>query len=145
MRPLHYATWQLISSSVTCIITLFLIGLFQAWALCITPRGSQSAHFYVYYNPVSDWFVPGMRPLHYAAWQGHEGPVKLLLNGKSCPNNPCTQGVTPLHLAGEHGHVSVVGHVIYVTYSISYIGHIMIIYPLHITLYCIMEHPRHDR
>ena len=50
-----------------------------------------------------------MRPLHYAAWQGKEiTTVSLLLKEGSSANEPAQNGTTPLHLACEHGHLSVV-------------------------------------
>ena len=52
--------------------------------------------------------VAGMRPLHYAAWQGQEEPVALLLQWRSSANLPARDGETPLHLAAQHGHYEVV-------------------------------------
>ena len=49
-----------------------------------------------------------MRPLHYAAWQGKEEPVSLLLKCGSSTNDPALDGETPLHLACQHGHYDVV-------------------------------------
>jgi len=49
-----------------------------------------------------------MRPLHYGAWQGHDGLVELLLLHGSDVNEPASDGNTPLHLASEHGHFCVV-------------------------------------
>ena len=54
----------------------------------------------------------GMRPLHYAAWQGREPPVSLLLDRRSSVNEPAKDGVTPMHLACEHGHYAVVSLVV---------------------------------
>ncbi|KAK2149384.1 hypothetical protein LSH36_454g01021 [Paralvinella palmiformis] len=54
--------------------------------------------------------LKGMRPLHYAAWQGKEiTTVSLLLKEGSSANEPAQNGTTPLHLACEHGHLSVFG------------------------------------
>ena len=50
-----------------------------------------------------------MRPLHYAAWQGKEEPVTILLSWRSSANLPAHDGETPLHLAAQHGHYEVVG------------------------------------
>ena len=54
----------------------------------------------------------GMRPLHYAAWQGREPPVSSLLDRRSSVNEPAKDGVTPMHLACEHGHYAVVSLVV---------------------------------
>ncbi len=53
-------------------------------------------------------FVAGMRPLHYASWQGVEEPVAILLQWRSSANLPAHNGETPLHLAAQHGHYEVV-------------------------------------
>ena len=54
--------------------------------------------------------VSGMRPLHYAAWQGTElGAISMLLDAGSSSNEGANDGMTPLHLACEHGHLNVVG------------------------------------
>ena len=53
-------------------------------------------------------FVTGMRPIHYAAWQGNIDPVGILLRASSSANEPSYEGMTPLHLASEHGHYEVV-------------------------------------
>ncbi|XP_038064394.1 caskin-2-like [Patiria miniata] len=45
----------------------------------------------------------GMRPLHYAAWQGKVQPVYLLVKFGSAPNDGSQDGETPLHLASQHG------------------------------------------
>lgn len=50
----------------------------------------------------------GMRPLHYAAWQGRPGPVTLLLRAGASPSVPSHDGHTPLHLAAQYGHYEVV-------------------------------------
>ena len=52
--------------------------------------------------------VVDMRPLHYGAWQGHDGLVELLLLHGSDVNQSASDGNTPLHLASEHGHFCVV-------------------------------------
>ena len=54
-----------------------------------------------------------MRPLHYAAWQGKEAPVNLLLQWGSSANEPAKDGETPLHLACQHGHYDVVRKKLY--------------------------------
>ena len=46
---------------------------------------------------------PGMRPLHYAAWQGKVQPVNLLVKFGSAPNEGSQDGETPLHLASQYG------------------------------------------
>lgn len=51
---------------------------------------------------------PGMRPLHYAAWQGKSEPMKLLLKSGSSVNGQSDEGQIPLHLAAQHGHYDVV-------------------------------------
>ncbi|XP_022095344.1 uncharacterized protein LOC110981774 isoform X3 [Acanthaster planci] len=45
----------------------------------------------------------GMRPLHYAAWQGKVEPVNLLVKFGSAPNDGSQDGETPLHLAAQYG------------------------------------------
>ncbi|XP_070580993.1 LOW QUALITY PROTEIN: caskin-2-like [Ptychodera flava] len=45
----------------------------------------------------------GMRPLHYAAWQGKLDPVFLLLRSGSSSNDSSNEGDTPLHLASQYG------------------------------------------
>ncbi|KAI4877015.1 hypothetical protein NFI96_002833 [Prochilodus magdalenae] len=51
--------------------------------------------------------VVGMRPLHYAAWQGRSEPMKLLLKSGSSVNGQSDEGQIPLHLAAQHGHYDV--------------------------------------
>ncbi|VTJ75181.1 Hypothetical predicted protein [Marmota monax] len=51
--------------------------------------------------------LPGMRPLHYAAWQGRKEPMKLVLKAGSAVNIPSDEGHIPLHLAAQHGHYDV--------------------------------------
>ena len=50
----------------------------------------------------------GMRPLHYAAWQGKAEPMKMLLKSGSSVNGQSDEGQIPLHLAAQHGHYDVV-------------------------------------
>ncbi|KAI6076615.1 Caskin-1 [Aix galericulata] len=50
----------------------------------------------------------GMRPLHYAAWQGKKEPMKMVLKAGSSVNIPSDEGQIPLHLAAQHGHYDVV-------------------------------------
>lgn len=52
--------------------------------------------------------VSGMRPLHYAAWQGKSEPMKMLLKSGSSVNSQSDEGQIPLHLAAQHGHYDVV-------------------------------------
>ncbi|KAI1233618.1 Caskin-1, partial [Lamprotornis superbus] len=49
----------------------------------------------------------GMRPLHYAAWQGKKEPMKMVLKAGSSVNIPSDEGQIPLHLAAQHGHYDV--------------------------------------
>uniref|UniRef100_A0A8C5QPL4 CASK interacting protein 1 n=1 Tax=Leptobrachium leishanense TaxID=445787 RepID=A0A8C5QPL4_9ANUR len=49
----------------------------------------------------------GMRPLHYAAWQGKKEPMKLLLKSGSSVNIQSDEGQIPLHQAAQHGHYDV--------------------------------------
>ncbi|TNM97473.1 hypothetical protein fugu_015629 [Takifugu bimaculatus] len=49
----------------------------------------------------------GMRPLHYAAWQGKAEPMKMLLKSGSSVNGQSDEGQIPLHLAAQHGHYDV--------------------------------------
>jgi ankyrin repeat protein len=53
-----------------------------------------------------------MRPLHYAAWQGCDAQVELLLRHGSSVNEAALDGNTPLHLAAEHGQHAVVSRII---------------------------------
>lgn len=46
----------------------------------------------------------GMRPLHYAAWQGKSEPMKMLLKAGSSVNGQSDEGQIPLHLSAQHGH-----------------------------------------
>lgn len=49
-------------------------------------------------------FCAGMRPLHYAAWQGKTEPMKMLLKAGSSVNGQSDEGQIPLHLSSQHGH-----------------------------------------
>lgn len=49
-------------------------------------------------------FCVGMRPLHYAAWQGRTEPMKMLLKAGSSVNGQSDEGQIPLHLSSQHGH-----------------------------------------
>lgn len=49
-------------------------------------------------------FCAGMRPLHYAAWQGKTEPMKMLLKAGSSVNGQSDEGQIPLHLSAQHGH-----------------------------------------
>lgn len=49
-------------------------------------------------------FCVGMRPLHYAAWQGKTEPMKMLLKAGSSVNGQSDEGQIPLHLSAQHGH-----------------------------------------
>lgn len=62
--------------------------------LCLTVLSS-CAYLYVYL---------GMRPLHYAAWQGKTEPMKMLLKAGSSVNGQSDEGQIPLHLSSQHGH-----------------------------------------
>lgn len=52
--------------------------------------------------------LSGMRPLHYAAWQGRLEPVRLLLRASAAVNAASLDGQIPLHLAAQYGHYEVV-------------------------------------
>lgn len=52
----------------------------------------------------------GMRPLHYAAWQGKAEPMKMLLKSGSSVNGQSDEGQIPLHLSAQHGHYDVVSN-----------------------------------
>ena len=51
---------------------------------------------------------PGMRPLHYAAWQGKADSALLLLRASASVNAPALDGQIPLHLSAQYGHYEVV-------------------------------------
>lgn len=60
-------------------------------------------------RPLRSPFPPaGMRPLHYAAWQGRLEPVRLLLRASAAVNAASLDGQIPLHLAAQYGHYEVV-------------------------------------
>uniref|UniRef100_A0A3P9P7A7 CASK interacting protein 2 n=1 Tax=Poecilia reticulata TaxID=8081 RepID=A0A3P9P7A7_POERE len=50
----------------------------------------------------------GMRPLHYAAWQGKAQSVLTLLRSGASVNGASMDGHIPLHLAAQYGHYEVV-------------------------------------
>lgn len=67
----------------------------------LTPRHSRTS--------LRSPFAPaGMRPLHYAAWQGRLEPVRLLLRASAAVNAASLDGQIPLHLAAQYGHYDVV-------------------------------------
>lgn len=51
----------------------------------------------------------GMRPLHYAAWQGKADSVLMLLRAGASVNSLSHDGQIPLHLSSQYGHYEVVG------------------------------------
>lgn len=53
-------------------------------------------------------FPSGMRPLHYAAWQGRVEPVRMLLRASATVNMASLDGQIPLHLSAQYGHYEVV-------------------------------------
>lgn len=80
-------------------------GLGQAWTQCPAGQGwAQGLRL----APNGLCLPPGMRPLHYAAWQGRKEPMKLVLKAGSAVNIPSDEGHIPLHLAAQHGHYDVV-------------------------------------
>lgn len=50
----------------------------------------------------------GMRPLHYAAWQGKAESVLMLLRSGASVNSVSLDGHIPLHLSAQYGHYEVV-------------------------------------
>jgi len=51
----------------------------------------------------------GQTPLSYAAWQGHEGVVKILLEREEVnPKKADNEGLTPLIHAARHDHQKVI-------------------------------------
>lgn len=50
----------------------------------------------------------GMRPLHYASWQGKGDCVLTLLRAGASVNAVSLDGQIPLHLAAQYGHFEVV-------------------------------------
>lgn len=59
-------------------------------------------------KPNLTFIYAGMRPLHYAAWQGQPEPVRLLLRATASVNAASNDGQIPLHLAAQYGHYDVV-------------------------------------
>uniref|UniRef100_A0A673A5P0 Uncharacterized protein n=1 Tax=Sphaeramia orbicularis TaxID=375764 RepID=A0A673A5P0_9TELE len=55
-------------------------------------------------NKVNTINLKGMRPLHYASWQGKTEPMKMLLKAGSSVNGQSDEGQIPLHLSAQHGH-----------------------------------------
>uniref|UniRef100_A0A671VUV7 Caskin-2 n=1 Tax=Sparus aurata TaxID=8175 RepID=A0A671VUV7_SPAAU len=51
--------------------------------------------------------INGMRPLHYAAWQGKADSVLLLLRAGASVNSSSHDGQIPLHLSSQYGHYEV--------------------------------------
>uniref|UniRef100_A0A672Q425 Caskin-2-like n=1 Tax=Sinocyclocheilus grahami TaxID=75366 RepID=A0A672Q425_SINGR len=51
--------------------------------------------------------VVGMRPLHYASWQGKADSVLMLLRAGASVNGASQDGQIPLHLAAQYGHYEV--------------------------------------
>ena len=54
----------------------------------------------------------GMRPLHYAAWQGKAESVLTLLRSGASVNGVSLDGHIPLHLAAQYGHYDVVSSLV---------------------------------
>ncbi|MEQ2192583.1 hypothetical protein XENOCAPTIV_013976 [Xenoophorus captivus] len=52
--------------------------------------------------------LAGMRPLHYAAWQGKAESVLMLLRSGASVNAASMDGHIPLHLAAQYGHYEVI-------------------------------------
>lgn len=52
--------------------------------------------------------ILGMRPLHYAAWQGKADSVLMLLRAGASVNGASQDGQIPLHLSAQYGHYDVV-------------------------------------
>lgn len=59
-------------------------------------------------SPLIHFLSVGMRPLHYAAWQGKADSVLLLLRAGASVNSPSHDGQIPLHLSAQYGHYEVV-------------------------------------
>lgn len=62
--------------------------------------------FFLYVYIIST--VAGMRPLHYAAWQGKADSVLMLLRAGASVNGASQDGQIPLHLSAQYGHYEVV-------------------------------------
>lgn len=91
--------------------------LFPRWAKALGPAESSfrrqkfalQRRREAYKTRAQVFFSPaGMRPLHYAAWQGKKEPMKLVLKAGSSVNVQSDEGQIPLHLAAQHGHYDVV-------------------------------------
>lgn len=76
----------------------------------LSPSSQRRLHLLlVLHDPSQNFFLlSGMRPLHYAAWQGRLEPVKLLLRASAAVNAASLDGQIPLHLAAQYGHYEVV-------------------------------------
>lgn len=59
-------------------------------------------------NHIFPHSVVGMRPLHYAAWQGKADSVLMLLRAGALVNVASQDGQIPLHLSAQYGHYEVV-------------------------------------
>uniref|UniRef100_A0A3Q1EPP0 Caskin-2 n=1 Tax=Acanthochromis polyacanthus TaxID=80966 RepID=A0A3Q1EPP0_9TELE len=58
-------------------------------------------------HPLLTFLSLGMRPLHYAAWQGKADSVLVLLRAGASVNSPSHDGQIPLHLSAQYGHYEV--------------------------------------
>lgn len=68
-------------------------------------------------------FCVGMRPLHYAAWQGKTEPMKMLLKAGSSVNGQSDEGQIPLHLSSQHGHYDGVTVLVYTVGAVCFDVH----------------------